>query len=249
MNTSKYIPYESVSGIILETSDSPEFPFMSGTGFFAHFPPYKEIFFITARHCVVSDQGEAFGEIRIPFCNEEESGECIPFCCRLETSYTNGEDEREDVAIYVVDEIPEERRDLLLKRALRLQHQDTVDSILEYVISNNENIRTVGFPSVSKGIDYDSQKGTFRPRGFYAKVLGASSFDHWYRIDKGNWKEESLEGFSGSPVLALCPNQDGKILAIPVGIFLTRENFLSINPATNLIANYILSIQEANNPV
>ncbi|MGZ5055494.1 MAG: hypothetical protein ACXWAT_11215 [Methylobacter sp.] len=247
MNTSEYIPYQSVSGIILKNTDYPEFPFLSGTGFFVHFPPDKNIFFITARHCVVNNDGRIKGDIRIPIHLEGDNNEAVPFSCYLETSYTDEPSEKEDVVVYVVDNISDENRDLLMKRALRLQHQDNVKAILDCIISSKGKIRTVGFPDVSKSIDYDANHVTFQPRGFHANLAGEGHFKNWYKIENGNWKEESLNGFSGSPILALCPTTQNEVLAIPIGILLTTSQFLSINAATNLIATYIIETQKANN--
>jgi len=244
LNTSKYIPYQSVSGIILKHEDHPEYPFFSGTGFFAYFPPYETIFFITARHCVVDSNGVPKGNLTIPLYLDGDNKEAVPFLCYIETSYHDDPDEMEDVVAYVVDDIPKEKHDLLIKRALRLQHQDDINTIIEAIIANKGKIRTVGFPDVSKSIDYESNQATLQPRGFHAHLAGEGHFKNWFKIENGNWKEESLNGFSGSPILALCPTIDGQVLAIPIGIFLTTSQFLSINVATNLIASYIVKTQK-----
>jgi hypothetical protein len=247
MNTSKYIPYEIVSGIILENVNYPEFPFLSGTGFFAYFPPHEDIFFITARHCMVDGEGKLKGNIKIPLHLEGESKEAIPFSHYLETSYRNEPSEKEDIIVCVVGDVSNENRRLLMKRAIRLQYQDDVDTILDSIISSKGKIRTVGFPDVSKSIDYDANQATFQPRGFHANLVGKGAFKNWYKIEKGNWKESSLNGFSGSPILALCQITENEVLAIPIGIFLTTSNFISINVATDLIENYIIEARNANN--
>ena len=103
-----------------------------------------------------------------------------------------------------------------MKRALRLQHQDDAKAILDGIISSQGKIRTVGFPGISKSIDYDTNQATFQPRGFYANLAGEGCFKNWYKIENGSWKEESLNGFSGSPILALCPTTENEVLAIPI---------------------------------
>lgn len=246
MNTSRYIPYQSVSGIILRHADYPEHPFLSGTGFFVHFPPYDKIFFVTARHCLVDSNGGLKGDLKIPLSLEDNSNEAIPFSCYLETNDQNDSNEMEDVVVYVVDDISKEKHDLLMKRALRLQHQDDVDTIINEIIASKGKIRTVGFPSISKSIDYDANKAIFQPRGFHANLAGEGHFRNSFKIENGSWKEGSLNGFSGSPILALCPTLENEVLAIPIGIFITTSQFLSINVATNLIAGYIIKTQKAN---
>lgn len=244
LNTSKYIPYQSVSGIILKHDDHPEYPFFSGTGFFVYFPPYETIFFITARHCVVDSNGEIKGNLKIPLQLEGDDNEAVPFVCYIETSYHDDPGEMEDVVAFVVDDLPKEKHDLLMKRALRLQHQDDADYIIKAIIAQKGKVRTVGFPDASKSIDYESNQATLQPRGFHANLAGEGHFKNWLKIENGSWKDGSLNGFSGSPILALCPTTESEVLAIPIGIFLTTSQFLSINVATNLIAGYVVQTQK-----
>jgi len=77
-----------------------------------------------------------------------------------------------------------------------------------------------------------------QPRGFYAKISGKSKMRNCYELAEGSLKEENLSGFSGAPMLSLYPTPSGDVLAIPVGIFLTKKVFISIKIVTNLIANY-----------
>jgi hypothetical protein len=246
MNTSQYIPYESVSGIILESPEHPECLFLSGTGFFAYFPPYENVFFITARHCVLDNEGNLMGNPKIPYSPNDESKEVIPFSCYLETEYSDDENGREDIVVYVVDDVPDNKKRALMRRALRLQHQDDAKTLLNCFIAAKEKIRTVGFPSVSKSIDYDNNLAVFHPRGFHADLVGEAQFRNWYRFENISWKEGPLDGFSGSPILALCPTSQGEVAPIPIGILLTTSHFLAINVATDLIAMYLTQANKAN---
>lgn len=240
-NTSKYIPWESVSSITLINVDFKEYPILSGTGFFVFFPPYDDVFFITAKHCIVDGDGKVKGELLIP-CTHEDN-RVIKFSHCLEASYKDDPDGFiEDIMVFVVGDIPEDQKSIIKNRALRLQHQDNVDIILDSIISQKENIRIVGYPDVSKSIDYDQASMRLQPRGFYAKISGKSKMRNCYELCEGSWKEESLSGFSGAPMLSLCRTQSGDVVAIPVGVFLTDKIFISINVATNLIANYFLEI-------
>lgn len=227
---------------MLEDSDHPEFPFFSGTGFFVTFPPFDEIFFVTARHCIVRN-GKVTGDIKIPYHPQQKGNEAIIFDKFL--CIENPEDqELEDLLIYVVGDIPEDKKTVLAKRALRLQHQDDVTAILDYLIHGKGKVRTVGFPGNSKSIDYEKQSGVVRPRGFHGTLSGPSTIKNRYRIDDMNWKESELEGFSGSPILEFQFSHEGKIVPIPIGVLLTgsasQSYFLNINVVTDLIAAYLL---------
>lgn len=244
-NTSQYIPFESVAPIILKNPEFPDLPFFSGTGFFAHFPPYDDIFFITAKHCIEDYKNNSSGTLIISYDAKGESKEVVNFSEYLLTEYLDDNDGLEDVAVYVVGETTHENREVLKKRCLRLQHQDNVDLIIEYHINNNGKIRTVGFPSASKDISHKENKATSRPRGFHGNITGASGIKNRYKVEQLSWSEGELSGFSGSPILALHPNEKGEIQAIAIGILLTGSsdvmNFLSINVATDLIAKYIIN--------
>lgn len=240
-NTSQYIPWESVSSITLINEDFKEYPILGGTGFFVFFPPYDDVFFITARHCIVDGDGKVKGELLIPCAHEDNR--VIKFSKCLETSYKDDPDGFiEDIMVFVIGDISEDQKYIIKNRALRLQHQDDVDNILDLIISGKENIRTVGYPDVSKSFDYDQSSMKLQPRGFYAKISGKSKMRNCYELCEGSWKEESLSGFSGAPMLSLHPTSSGDVVAIPVGVFLTKTVFISINVATNLIANYFLGI-------
>jgi hypothetical protein len=128
MNTSEYIPFESVAPIIL---DAPEWTFFSGTGFFVYFPPFDDVFFVTARHCVIAPDGSEKGVLKIPYHPDQQDREAIFFETRLEATYRGGDGEIEDVTVYVVGNVPPERKAILRQRALRLEHQDDVQALID----------------------------------------------------------------------------------------------------------------------
>jgi hemerythrin superfamily protein len=250
---SEYIPYQSISFNLLVNEEFKEYPFLSGTGFFVHFPPYDYVFYITAKHCFtnISDSEsdiDILETLKLPYelnDNAKPTDQAILFS-EILFGQDKNDDEYEDIVVFVVDnnKIEKEKVDLLKKRALKLSHQSYINYILKTLCENNENIRTVGFPTNSKKLEYDTNLLTIEARGYYGKIKDNSSFRERYGFEEASWEEEIYGGFSGSPILALIPNGKEYDVDIHViGILLTatsnRGEFLSINFATNLIANYI----------
>jgi len=243
-NTSEHIPFESVAPIILQNNTYPDYPFVrfSGTGFFLQFLPYEEIYFVTARHCMLDDDGKVSERIRVQYENDEE----IVFSEYLTTSYIDNEDEIEDVFVFVVKELDSDKIESLKERSLKLNHQDNIQFIINNIINTKENIRTVGFPSVSKEINEmndSKQIAVTQPRGFYGKIINDTNIRNRYKINQISWKEGGLGGFSGSPILSLYPDEKGKVIPVVLGVLLTGSSsaaqFISINVVTDLIASYI----------
>lgn len=58
----------------------------------------------------------------------------------------------------VSKDLEKDKISILRNRALKLTHQDDVDSIVNYILLNNENVRTIGFPQISKEFDYDKNE-------------------------------------------------------------------------------------------
>ncbi len=245
MNTARYIPFDSVSAIMLESHRYSNVPFFSGTGFFVHFPPFVDIFFVTAKHCIIGNDGKELGSIKIKYHPDQTDNEAVNFHEYLLTKEADApaEEEVEDLAVFVVGSITDEKRKMLINRALRLLHQDTIDLIIQKLKQTKGSVRTVGFPSVSKEIDHDQGFATIQPRGFHGKISGDGGLKNRYKIEDLNWKDGGLEGFSGSPILELLPDPDGNIIPVPIGVLLTGNakgaQFLSINVVTNAIANYL----------
>lgn len=239
-NTSKYIPYECISSIMIEHEELPEYPFYSGTGFYSFFPPHEDIFFITAKHCILNDSNELMGKIKVSLKADGICKKAVIFKEILTGGDLERPDEIEDIAVLVVGDMSREDRNYIISKALRLRHQNCVNNIIDYIIRFKGNIRTVGFPSVSKDISYEESKAEQQPRGFHGKIIAKGEFKNWYRFVISNWKDGNLEGFSGSPILELIKIND-KVLSVPIGVMVTESQFISINFATNLIANYINS--------
>jgi hypothetical protein len=132
---------------------------------------------------VLDNKNGINGEITIPY--ESGANEAIIFSEYLTTKYSDDiDDELEDIIVYVVGDINYERKKLLQKRALNLTHQDNVELIINSIIKSNEKVRTVGFPSVSKEIDYLGQKTVAQSRGFYGKVTNDSKIKNRYKINR-----------------------------------------------------------------
>jgi len=261
-NTSKYLPFECISANILIPNDEKyALPFINGTGFFCQFTPYDYIFYVTAKHCLMKEDKDDFLEkIKLPYeavvgkvINKDEKA--IVFSEFLLTSYKDEDiQDKEDIVILVVDQnIDREKKEILKKRSLKLDHQDDVNLVLKYISENRENIRTMGFPKKFNHINYEfneedyttyAKDAKLQPRGFYGKMVDNSNFRNRYGFEEVNWKDE-YNGFSGAPVFALIPDLSQGARAMIIGIILTatktRGEFLSINVATNLIAGYINS--------
>lgn len=245
MNTSEFIPYQSIAPIVIHGSG---YTFFSGTGFFVSFPPFDEVFYVTARHCVIAPDGSEKGTLQILYHYDSQERETIIFKALLQASFKGDNGDIEEVVVYVVGDLPPERKSLLQQRALPLQHQDDVQMLIDMHLLRNDKLRIVGFPSVSKDMDYDSNKAIVMPRGFHGRLTSKTNQRETYKIEDLNWKEGNTEGFSGSPVLALCTNLEGDIIPVPLGIVVTASDepptvsFLSINSATDLIAEYLNKI-------
>lgn len=259
MNTTKHIPFEAAAPNIVRAEELEDFPGFSGTGFFVVFPPYGYVFYVTARHCLTSDNSsdEIGGCLLIPYV--PGTTECVRLSAVLSTNIDNNPDEgREDLLVFVVDqEIDSDKHDVLEKRALRLEHQDEIDKLLGILVAEQGNVRAFGFPTHNHPncrtfIDYDEPKSEAQPRGFYGIIRQDGLKPNQYLIDQVNWREGDYNGFSGSPVISLHPVvPDGDVLKIPIGIIVTassnKARFLSINVATNLIAAFLLrEVREGN---
>lgn len=226
---------------MIESEEYPEYPFFSGTGFYAFFPPRDEIYLITARHCIYDGCGDLKGKIKVSLRMDGVCKDAVVFDAILETKYLDDQTDFEDVAVLVVGDMPVKDKALLISRALQLPHQEDADHIIELIQSINGNIRTVGFPGVSKEINYERGAAKIRPRGFYGKIEKKAGCKNWFKFKPENWADGEFSGFSGSPMLELMPTPDGRVLPIPIGIIVTEANFIAINVATDLIAEYIKS--------
>lgn len=256
MNTSEYVPYEAIAKNIFANKICPEFPGIGGTGFFVKFPPYLDIFYVTARHCIYS--GDSYGDpsdLRIHVAYNRQ--DFIKFDSIIDQDSNN--QEIQDFIIYHVDESNEEEiLDILKERALVLWHQDDVDNFIKLTVKTKQRFRTVGFPEINSNIEYtDNGKSSLvlQPRGFHGIARESEIKEHFSIVDT-NWKDE-FHGFSGSPILIFTPKNTrvktqknlpkDEVHVIVIGMLLmgSKEfngiHFININYITNAIAFYINS--------
>lgn len=270
-NTSEFLPFDCISHNLLIDESSklksePSFIegdefYMNGTGFFCQFPPYDDIFYITAKHCLMKeDEDDILKKIKIPYDSMvsrkiKAGSKVVMFSDFLLTSYTDeASDDKEDIVVLIVDKnINESNKEILKKRSINLVHQYDVDNISSYIIKNKKNIRTMGFPKEYSDIKYhyndeicmsSVKEAKFQIRGFYGKMVNDSKQRNRYGFTNTNWKD-GYNGFSGAPIFALIPDIQEINKAVVIGVVLTagttRGEFLSINVATNLIAEYLES--------
>lgn len=268
MNSSKWIPWESVVPLMLTNRDLfPDGPFYAGTAFWVKFPPYDDVFLVTARHVLFDEKtGEKKGRLSVPL---EPTPDCRTAVCFSEIIHEHAE-HPEDVAICVVDHEQKEQLEIIGPRCLALDHQDDIADHLAAILALRGKLRTVGFPGSDKAIDYDNRSAYAQVRGFIG-VLTEQAKSGWYRLEQTTWKGTDIEikGFSGSPILGLfptelgpgslprkmAPTKDGRVAvcydsdentphrAVPVGVLVTASNniahFVPINVTTESIACYL----------
>ena len=248
------MPWQSISANVLVNKDFPEYPFFSGTGFFVYFPPYnKQFFYISAKHCFTEYiQDNTKYTLEIPYIyktidkkNKIYNEKKVPFESYIIAKINNEDNDFEDLIIFPIEEkLKKEEIKILQKRALRLQHQEDIDTILKSLSQAQGNIRTLGFPKKSKNIDFDNKESKIQPRGFYGKVAKKNNDEFLYYFNEPSWKEGEFNGFSGSPIIEIYPFQDIKdYVAVPIGVLLSATQkkgiFVSINVVTNIIAHYL----------
>lgn len=237
------MPHDSVVPIIIEPEINHEYYFFSGTGFFVKFNPYKNIFLVTAKHCVLNSENQPEGDLKIKLNSNPECNKVVPFNLGI-IGKLNNEDFPEDVIVYEVGEIEDENRKVLEGRALPLYRQDYVEDLIKVISFGKQNVRILGYPSVSKEIDYENNLAIAQSRGIVGKAVHATDNMRWITVEDLNWKEGYISGFSGSPVFALISDVV-KVQTIPIGIVSTGNEksfkFISINVATNLIEKYLSS--------
>jgi hypothetical protein len=240
-----HIPYGCVSHILITHESAPDFPFFSGTGFFVLFPPYEQVFFITARHCVIGPDGDLIGKIEVPLEYNTENPKKVIFSEYLEVQTGDDEKNYDDVIVFVVSPRSNAACISLKNRCLFLQHQDNVDYIINHIIENNETVKSVGFPGISKEMNYDKKLSIVSHRGLYGKIIERFKTNrNMFSVKASIWSDGPMDGFSGSPVFALAPTNRGNVAVIPLGIITNANheifNFININIISDLIGKYIV---------
>jgi hypothetical protein len=244
MNTAQYIPYDCVAPVLLRNEKNPSHPFLKGTGFFVKFDPFDKVFFVTAKHCVLDGNGSDLGILLIRCAASPDCSAWVVFEERILTNSGNGEDDLEDLAVYVVGEMSSELKEKVGSRALRLSHQDEVELILTDTLVAKGKVRVVGYPYVSVDFNYEHMQATVQPRGFVGDLISRSDNERFYKVELKNWKEGEPQGFSGSPIIGFSVDGKGDVCAMPLGVLqrgsVRAIEFLSINVVTDLIAGYLI---------
>lgn len=251
MNSEHLMPFDSIATNLIAGENTP-FPYLSGTGFFVYFPPFEDqIFYITARHCFIhSHEGNFNNKLLISYGSykhpENFSLGNIPFSEYIEISEKN-ESDLDDILIFAIDnQIDSSRKKVLLNRAIKLSHIDDVNFMIELISSsrNYGKVRTIGFPNKSDtelkyDENYEIESIRLQPRGFNGWLEKDSN--DIYKIVDTNWKEDSLNGFSGAPILVILSDNQIKV----IGILIAGSNqekfakFISINNVTQAIAQFL----------
>ncbi len=241
MNTAHLIPIDCIAPILIRQRDNKDFPFFAGTGFFVNFPPYLEIYFVTARHCVCENSGELKGAIEVKLNTDPKCKLAVPFLEHLAVLESEAAEDYEDVTVLTVGTLSEEAYARLFERSLRLPDQRVAEFLQLNLVVTRGKVRTIGYPGESKNIDYDANHATVQPRGIVGTVTAKSNDSKWFTVESLNWKGESIAGFSGSPIIEFVPSVDQTITPLPIGVLATGGGnsifkFISINMVTNLIS-------------
>ncbi len=256
MNSQYLMPFDSIAKNVIKDGKT-NFSYLSGTGFFVYFPPFEDyIFYVTARHCCIKALDSGFdGSLLIDYASFNHLDYSIfgkvPFSQYIEINESNEGSSLEDIIIFIVDnEISLLKKQILLNRALKLSHAIDVNSILEILSHSKENgkVRIIGFPSESETeLLYDESGENvsclkLHPRGLNG-WLEESSHGIYHIVDT-NWREETLKGFSGSPVLAVFVGPaliDIRVIGIVIAGYEAKKiiKFVSINCVTQAVAQFL----------
>lgn len=206
---------------------------ISGTGFFVYCPPYENnIFFVTARHCLLDHSGIFKNDPIIPYTlSGKPNDPIINFVDFLEYS-SDSSHNKDDIIVGIIKKNKPKYNLILKERALRLNNQDDIDSLLK---QSEANFITTGYPRAYSGIDYDAKTIKAIPKTIRGKFRKVDQQQHYYEIYDTDWTEKSLDGFSGSPIL-YGTNKNKPIL---LGILTNKSRFLSINLVTDTIIKYL----------
>ena len=253
MNSGYLMPFDAISKNVVKDIVTG-ISYLSGTGFFVYFPPFEnEIFYITSRHCLISEHnGDFNNSLLISYASYNHMDYSVygkvEFSNYIEISETKNE--LEDIIIFrVSNEISQLKKQILLNRSLKLFHIDNVDNILRLLSNsrNNGKVRIIGFPTKSETEltyteNYEIESLRLHPRGLNG-WLKISSYGIYDIVDT-NWEEETLGGFSGSPALAILSDGNAHNIMI-IGVVIAGDNnkkivsFVSINPVTQAIAQIL----------
>lgn len=251
--------YDSMSPIGLVNIQASPLRFYSGSGFFFKCPLWKDIFFVTAKHCVCDKDDNYRGELLVHLDPQNR----MPLTTFSHSFYgtLSGNKYPEDIIVYVVDGSVTEQMDILNYRSLFIPSKiDEVHTILETLMGSNVKLRLVGSPHESReyvekitiqSVDFPNREIEipantieYRPRGLHGDL--ASVGNGVYLLENIN-RAEDLNGYSGSPVVHLEPVKD-TYCPVPVGVVVMGGNgmvrFLSMTVVTSLIEKYMADPQD-----
>ena len=202
---------EYISFNLLENKECEEFPGMYGTGFFIK--TIKNIYYITARHCLLNstaDQNSDIPKLMISVnTNTGTNFEKEEFLvCFSEYIMEEQRDDCdiEDFIIFMVDkEKNEQDYEVIAKRAfdVSLGLGMDMDNLLNYLVTEKKNVYIKGFPRTESNVCYDSKIIRLGLCEFTGELVGSPCVNY-YEIENMNWKDkdkdDGFNGFSGSPV-------------------------------------------------
>jgi len=179
------------------------------------------------------------------------SSSAIDFEFFIEALDVDGSQYKEDILVGLVKNDSVENYDDFFNKSLRILHEDDSNLLLENISKVNGNCRLIGYPSVNKSIesndDFSHNVIKAQVRGFYGKYKKIDGKKYLYEVYDTNWKEDSLSGFSGSPIIEFIPyiNEQGILdyEAVPLGIILTEKRFISINIITEILSKYYFNLE------
>lgn len=227
------------SPIVLLDKEYPEYPFFSGTGFFVALPPYSDVFFITARHCIYSSDDTYKGNPIVNYFKNGAGVEWVDFSINL-TSPDFDSPYVEDVLVYVVGDVTPEKREILLKRSMTLRSQELVAGFIGRAVSTRDELVAIGYPEGDfKEINIDKMTASVRSYKLTGVVRIDVENNKRFGFCTLGYSDPPLPGFSGSPVVASKEAFKELPAVMPLGVLVTQGSFISINVATNLISEYI----------
>ena len=234
---------EYISFNLLENKECEEFPGIYGTGFFIK--TIKNIYYITARHCLfnsTADQNSDIPKLMI-YVNTNtgtnfEKEEFLVSFSEYIMEKEIGDYDAEDFIIFVVDkEKNEQDYEVIAKRAFDISFglYIDMDSLLNYLATEKKTVYIKGFPRTESTVCYDSKIIRLGLCEFTGEVV-SSPCVNYYEIGNMNWKdkEKGFNGFSGSPVYASPRFSNSEPITILLGMLISgtmhKCRFLSIIP-------------------
>ncbi|GAB7531089.1 hypothetical protein PS3A_35010 [Pseudomonas sp. 3A(2025)] len=231
------LPWTSVSRVVLNNEDCPDYPGLKGTGFFCRLNnDVDDFFFVTARHCMLGDLCNDVDPVRLcktvrlPYAHEDaqvHEEEHIRFdqvVCPLHDD-TEKPGKYEDLLIFrLSNEHLKPYRQMLMDRALELPVSGLTASDIEQL--SIDKVHVLGCPlfdNEQSGIDYCADSSVdifFQKYNFTASLKTAASYADRHSIENIDFDQRSINGFSGSPVLWQF-QQNGKWRNVLIGMLLT----------------------------